>query len=151
MFFRLSRTFFKFFQTFSMCFAAFRKLSLVKQLGYSTISVFICQELFSFFSNFFQNRFFQPSSRTACICYHASTHLSSTLFDFFQKSLRASFEARRRFSLYTYYISRHHQSGHSHHHFGGIQRHNSRRYPHPGTQRSYAPADSSASPLLPGS
>ena len=78
--FRLSRTFFKFFQTFLSC-------SLPSRRSRSSDNFYILADTFSFVKNFFQilSNFFRfpldslPVSQAACIYYHSQSNLSSII------------------------------------------------------------------------
>ena len=107
------------------------------------------KNFFQVFSNFFLfcgvSLGFRPS---AWIYYHLPLHLSSIIFDFFQKIL----EALSGLQVYgNRLITECHRSGHNRRRFSYKQRQTCRRYPHPGMRRSYAPAGSSASQLPHGS
>ena len=107
------------------------------------------KNFFQVFSNFFLfcgvSLGFRPS---AWIYYHLPLHLSSTIFDFFQKIL----EALSGLQVYgNRLITECHRSVHNRHHFACIQQQTFRHCLHPGKRRSYAPAGSSASQLPHGS
>ena len=117
-------------------------LPLCGELVYTNTSKLICQELFSsFFKFLFEVFCFAASrrlayiSRTVSFCQHRKTHKTG-----------ASFEAPK-----GYFLSQYRQSDHIHRRFCGRPQQTNRRYLHRGMRRRYAPADSSAEPLLPGS
>ena len=120
------------------------------ELLYLNTTKSLCQELFSSFFKLFQLRtsFSVVSGRSrlrlayTIICL---TICQALILSFLTKNSGASFEAPESDSQ----IIRHRRSGHSRHHFCDRQQRRNRRYPHHGTQRSYAPAGSSAGqPLL---
>ena len=85
--------FFKFLKTFLKCFKGIFSCKccppgstpFIRQLFYVSISSRICQELFSFLSNFFFDLLRRSLSRTACIYYHCICHLSTDIFTLFQQ------------------------------------------------------------------
>ena len=112
-----------FFQVFSNFFVCFFTSSLPRrQLRYISILFAFCQHLFSIFLRKFGVPFDTPNQ----ILYSLASTLSSL-------------------------ITSHHRSGHSRHLYDDRQQQRSHCYPHPGKQRSHAPADSSEGLLLHGS
>ena len=121
------------------------------QLAYSITLCSICQALFSSFFKFLQrSEFFAPPSRTALIYYQMPHHLSSINLQIFEVI----------FNIYTrkwgsparppsgcFYVIPHRRSGRSRRRFCDRPQRRTLRYLHPGTQRSYGQADSSAAQL----
>ena len=128
------------------------------ELAYYIMHDSICQELFSSFFKFFRgDRSSLRSSFAVQSCprgqlAYISTHLPicqylfSSFFDLFFAMKKDPFRGPS-----PLYIIRYLQSSRSRRHFCDRQQRRHRPCPHPGRQRSYAPADSSAEPLLPGS
>ena len=143
--FRLSRTFFKFFQTFSEVLVV---RCCPKQLCYVSTSGSICQALFRLFSNFITGRPLSLSARRQLAYISTPTPFCQGLFQFFSRKIGVPRHPDPGSS--TLFIS-HHRSDRSRHPCGGKPQQRNRRYPHPEMRRNHAPADSSAGWPPPGS
>ena len=120
-----------------------------EQLGYINSSSWFCQVLFSSFSKILSIHLFGRVSRGQLryistpppIC-QAQLYKFRHLF-----SLHLTIKKEPLSRLFFSVFIQRHQSGHSRHRFSYRPQQSFRRYPDPGKQRSYDPADSSASPL----
>ena len=144
--FRLSRTFFKFFQTFLICGFARCSVSNFAMLAH----------LVSFVKHFFQILFkfnrravlLAPPAGDLHILAHRLLFVKHyfTNFSIFFHIVSRTQKGRTRLSAPMGSISLilHHRSGRSRRRFSYRQQQRSRRYPRPGKQRRYDPAGSSA-------
>ena len=133
----------------------------VQLLAALTDSLLILSRAFPFVKNFFQvlSNFFSHFlfSQVRADNFAILAYLPFFVKDYFTKfrqffvwykQEKGAFEKA---PSHYHFIIRYRRSGRSRLRCVGRQPRRIRRCPHPGRQRSYGPADSSASPLLPGS